>query len=96
MGAARFLASPAAPLGMTRLVVILRERRVRARVLTWAQQLAVEAVLTEQREHVYHAVMLDPLTGALLTLEQIRAMVDEMIAAEARWLPGFVVGALHS
>lgn len=56
------------------------------------QQLAVEAVLHRNREHVYQAVMLDPLTGALLTLEQIRSMVDEMIAAEARWLPGFVAG----
>jgi alpha-galactosidase len=54
------------------------------------QQLAVDAVLSETREHVYHAVMLDPLTGALLTLEQIRAMVDELIEAEQEWLPEFV------
>lgn len=54
------------------------------------QELAVAAVLTEAREHVDQAVMLDPLTGALLTLEQIRAMVDELIAAEARWLPPFL------
>jgi alpha-galactosidase len=56
------------------------------------QELAVEAVLRRDRDHVYQAVMLDPLTGALLTLEQIRAMVDELIAAEAEWLPEFVVG----
>jgi alpha-galactosidase len=54
------------------------------------QELAVAAVLSERRAHVYHAVMLDPLTGALLTLEQIRAMVDELIAAEAAWLPRFI------
>ncbi len=53
------------------------------------QELAVEAALTGDREHVYHAVMLDPLTGALLTLEQIRAMVDELIEAESAWLPTF-------
>ena len=53
------------------------------------QQLAVEAVLHEDREHIYHAVMLDPLSGALMTLERIRAMVDEMIEAEAPWLPTF-------
>ncbi len=51
------------------------------------QELAVEAALTGERAHVEHAVMLDPLTGALLTLGQIRAMVDELIAAEAAWLP---------
>ena len=45
------------------------------------QELAVQAALTGNREHVYHAVMLDPLTGALLTLEQIRAMIDELFAA---------------
>jgi alpha-galactosidase/6-phospho-beta-glucosidase family protein len=31
--------------------------------------------------------MLDPLTGALLTLSQIRTIVDDMLAAEACWLP---------
>ncbi len=53
------------------------------------QELAVEAALSGDREHVYHAVMLDPLTGALLTLKQIRAMVDELFTAEAAWLPDF-------
>jgi alpha-galactosidase len=55
------------------------------------QQLAVEAALTGDREHVYHAVMLDPLTAALLTLDQIVAMVDELFAAHAdslHWLDG--------
>ena len=53
------------------------------------QQLAVDAALTGNREHVYHAVMLDPLTGALLTLDQIRSMVDELFVAQAQSLPGF-------
>ena len=53
------------------------------------QELAVEAALTGAREHIYHAVMLDPLTSAVLTLEQIRAMTDEMLAAETAWLPAF-------
>ncbi len=53
------------------------------------QELAVEAALTGNAEHIYHAVALDPLTGALLTLEEIRRMVDELLAAEAQWLPQF-------
>ena len=53
------------------------------------QELAVEAALSGDRDHVYHAAMLDPLTGALLTLGQIRAMVDELFEAEAAWLPDF-------
>ena len=55
------------------------------------QELAVQAALSSDRDHVYHAVMLDPLTGALLTLKQIRAMVDELFAAEAAWLPDFAI-----
>ena len=31
----------------------------------------------------------DPLTAAVLSLEEIQQMVDEMFAAEARWLPRF-------
>lgn len=44
------------------------------------------AVRTGDREHVYHAVMLDPLTGALLTLDQVRAMVEELFTAHAKYL----------
>ena len=53
------------------------------------QELAVLAARTGDREHVHHAVMLDPLTGAILTLAQIRAMVDDLFVAEAKWLPRF-------
>jgi alpha-galactosidase len=52
------------------------------------QELTVEAVLTGKREHVYHAIQLDPLTAAACTLPQIKAMVDELFEAQARWLPG--------
>ncbi len=54
------------------------------------QELAVAAVMEENADHVRHAIALDPLTGALLTLEQIRAMTDELLGAERAWLPGFV------
>jgi alpha-galactosidase len=53
------------------------------------QELIVEAALTGNREAVYHAVMLDPLTAAVCTLDQIRAMVSELLTAQARWLPQF-------
>lgn len=51
------------------------------------QDLAVKAALTGEREHVYHAVMLDPLTSALLTLDQIRSMTDELLEAHSPLLP---------
>lgn len=53
------------------------------------QELAVEAALSGETEAVQHAVMLDPLTAAVCTLGEIRAMVDEMLDAQARWLPQF-------
>lgn len=51
------------------------------------QELTVEAVLGGKKEHVYHAAMLDPRTGAELDPDQIVAMVDELLAAHAKWLP---------
>jgi alpha-galactosidase len=53
------------------------------------QELIVEAALTGRREAIYHAVMLDPLTAAVCTLPQIRAMVDELMQAQTQWLPQF-------
>ena len=50
------------------------------------QELAVEAAITGNREHVYQAVALDPLTGALLTLDEIHAMTDELFDAHAAYL----------
>ncbi len=51
------------------------------------QSLAVEAALTGNREHIYHAAMLDPHTAAELDLDQIWALVDDLIAAHGDWLP---------
>ncbi len=53
------------------------------------QELAVQAALTGTRAHVEHAIMLDPLTSTILTLDQIKAMTADLIAAEAEWLPAF-------
>lgn len=51
------------------------------------QTLAVRAALTGNRENVYQAVALDPLTAALLTLEESRSMTDELLAAHSSLLP---------
>jgi alpha-galactosidase len=53
------------------------------------QALTVEAALTGQRKHIYHAAMLDPHTAAELDLDQIWALVDDLIAAHGEWLPAF-------
>jgi alpha-galactosidase len=51
------------------------------------QALTVEAALTHKREHVYHAAMLDPHTAAELSLDQIVALVDELLEAHGGWIP---------
>ncbi len=51
------------------------------------QELTVQALLKEKREYVYHAAMLDPRTAAELDLDQIRALVDELIEAHGNWMP---------
>lgn len=45
------------------------------------QLLTIEAALTGSKERVYQAAMLDPHTGSELTLDQIRALCDDLIAA---------------
>ena len=53
------------------------------------QALTVEAALTQKRERIYHAAMLDPHTAAELDLDQIWALVDAMIESHGDWLPKF-------
>lgn len=53
------------------------------------QSLTVEAALTCNRDHIYHAAMLDPHTAAELSLDQIWAMVDDLIEAHGDWLPQY-------
>lgn len=51
------------------------------------QSLTVEAILTGNREHVYHAAMLDPHTGAELDLDQIWSLVDGLLEAHGDFIP---------
>lgn len=55
------------------------------------QELIVESALTGDVEAVHYAVMMDPLTATVCTMPQIRAMVREMLEAQAQWLPQFQV-----
>jgi alpha-galactosidase len=53
------------------------------------QLLTIEAARTRKREHIYHAAMMDGHTAAELSLDDIRRMVDELIAAHGTWLPEY-------
>jgi alpha-galactosidase len=51
------------------------------------QELTVAALMTENREHLYHAAMMDPHTASELDLEQIWKLVDDLLAAHGEWIP---------
>jgi len=53
------------------------------------QELAVQAALTGDKDALFQAVALDPLTSSILTLDEIKKMVDEILEAEAKHLPRF-------
>ena len=56
------------------------------------QELTVRALLEENREHIYHAAMMDPHSAAELDLDQIWSLVDALIEAHGDWLPAWTRG----
>ncbi len=57
------------------------------------QELTVAALMTENKEHIYHAAMMDPHTAAELDLEQIWNLVDDLLDAHGDWLPEWARGS---
>ena len=53
------------------------------------QDLTVQALLSQNADHIYHAAMLDPHTSAELDLEQIWDLTSDLLAAHSDWLPAF-------
>ena len=51
------------------------------------QELTVAALMTENPEHIYHAAMLDPHSGAELDLDQIWSLVDDLLQAHGEFTP---------
>lgn len=51
------------------------------------QELTVAALMEENRDHLYHAAMMDPHTAAELDLDQIWHLVDDLLAAHGSWIP---------
>ena len=50
------------------------------------QELGALAAVERDKELAFQAVLLDPLTSAMLSIDETRSMVDEMFEAEARYL----------
>ena len=53
------------------------------------EEMAVEAALTGDPRLVYHAIAHDPLTAAVLSLAEIKDMVNEMFRQNRDYLPQF-------
>jgi alpha-galactosidase len=53
------------------------------------EEMVVQGSLAGDREAIYRAICFDPLTSAVLSLREIRDMVDEMFRQNAGWLPQF-------
>jgi len=53
------------------------------------QELTVAALMSENREHLYHAAMMDPHTAAELDLDQIWNLVDDLLARHGEWIPAW-------
>lgn len=53
------------------------------------EELAVEAAITGDPRKVFHAICMDPLSSAVLSLDEIRSMVNEMLDKNKQWLPQF-------
>ena len=51
-----------------------------------AQLLTINAALTKKREDIYMAAMLEPHTAAELSIDEIKAMVDELIEAHGDYM----------
>jgi alpha-galactosidase len=53
------------------------------------QRMSVKAAMTGDVELLKQAVLHDPLVGAICTPEEVWQMVDEMLVAQAQWLPQY-------
>ena len=53
------------------------------------QRMAVQAAVTGDVDLLKLAVLHDPLVGAISTPEEVWQMVDEMLVAQAEWLPQY-------
>jgi len=52
------------------------------------EELAVDGIMTGDKDKIRRAIYMDPLTSAVCSLEEIKSMVNEMFEANAEyWHP---------
>ena len=55
----------------------------------YTQLLTIEAAAKGEKQYIYNAAMMDPLTGSELNIKDIYSMVDELLEAHKDWLPEY-------
>ena len=55
----------------------------------WLEELAITGALCGDPAMIYHAIAHDPLTAAVLSLAEIKTMVNEMFQQNKSYLPHF-------
>jgi alpha-galactosidase len=53
------------------------------------QELAVRGIVEKDKTKIFQAVLLDPLTAAILTIDETRELVNYMFETENEYLQGF-------
>ena len=53
------------------------------------QLMTIEAARTRRKEAVYQAAFLDPHTAAELSLDDIKALCDDLFEAHRGWIPEY-------
>ncbi|NVM24116.1 MAG: alpha-galactosidase [Desulfobacterales bacterium] len=52
------------------------------------QELAVRGIVEKDKTKIFQAILFDPLTSAILTIDETRQMVDEIFQADPEYLKG--------
>ena len=53
------------------------------------QELAIRGIMEKDKTKIFQSVLLDPLTSALLTIDETRELVDLMFKAEKKYVKGY-------
>ena len=53
------------------------------------QELAVRGIVEKDKTKIFQSILLDPLTGAMLTIDETRRMVDELFQANKEYTKGY-------
>jgi alpha-galactosidase/6-phospho-beta-glucosidase family protein len=51
--------------------------------------MAVRGIVEKDKNKILQSILLDPLTGSLLTIDETREMVNELFKAGAEYVKGY-------